>query len=165
MIVIFEKHYAKSTRKLVLLVLNEFGYKYNPNLDLDLEDIDKHYSITNKSVFLVYLNDKDVIGTIALKNINNTTCELRRFYVNSDFRRKGVGKMLFQEFIKYAQKFDYKKIILDTTEIMTAAIKFYEKCGFEKASKEGEIVYYEANISNINFLKESKSENCISALS
>jgi 8-oxo-dGTP diphosphatase len=153
MIVEFKKNYAESTKKLVLLVLSEFGYEYDTDLDLDLEDIEKYYSVINKSIFLVYLNNEDVIGTIALKNINDSTCELKRFYVNSDFRKKGVGKMLFREFIKYAQKFNYKKIILDTTEIMTAAIKFYEKCGFKQISKNGEIIYYEANVPEAIFQK------------
>lgn len=149
MIIEFNNNYADRVKKLVLFVLKEFGYEYDKNLDLDLEDIEKHYSIADKSVFLVYLHDGDVIGTIALKKINKTTCEIRRIYVNKDFRKKGVGKMLFNEFTKYAQKFNYKKIILDTTEIMTAAIKFYEKYGFEKKSKEGEIIYYEANVPEV----------------
>ena len=149
MIIRFNKNYATNTKKLVLSVLNEFGYEYDKKLDFDLEDVLKNYSIRNKSVFLLFLSNDDVIGTIALKKNNKKTCELKRFYVDKNFRRIGVGGKLFREFVKFAKKFQYEKVILDTTRIMISAIQFYEKCGFKKMKQDGEVVYYELDISKM----------------
>jgi len=56
-------------------------------------------------------NKKEAIfGSLHFNSATEQSCGFKRFYVNLNFRRKGVWKSLFQEFIKYVRKFDYKKI-------------------------------------------------------
>ena len=57
--------------------------------------------------------------------------------VDNTCRGKGLGKMLVQKCIDYAQKHDCYKIILNCSD---ENIPFYEKCGFSK--KENEMALY-----------------------
>ena len=57
--------------------------------------------------------------------------------VDNTYRGKGLGKMLVQKCIDYAQKLDCYKIILNCSD---ENIPFYEKCGFSK--KENEMTLY-----------------------
>ncbi len=49
----------------------------------------------------------------------------------SNYRQKGVGKLLVEHLIKIAKtKFKVTCIFLTTSTIQMSAIKLYEKCGF-----------------------------------
>lgn len=148
MVIPFHKKYSSETKKLVLSVLKEFGYDYDPKLDFDLEHIEKYYSVSNREILLISLLKETVAGVIAIKRKDNNTCEFRRLYVMKEERRKGIGKELFEKAIEYAKKFEYKKIILETTSTMPSAIHFYEKNGFARTGQKGEIVYYARKIEN-----------------
>ena len=57
--------------------------------------------------------------------------------VHSDFRGKGLGKILIDKCIGYAKLQKCYKIILDCSE---QNCRFYENCGFTK--KENQMVLY-----------------------
>lgn len=81
-----------------------------------------------------------MIGTIALlkyKNFNFGV--LKRFAVKKEYRRKGVGKKLIGTLIEFAKSKKLNSIILQTTTEMVAANKVYEKFGFKKIEKPGNV--------------------------
>ena len=57
--------------------------------------------------------------------------QLRLFAVEKDCRRSGIGTALIRAFINKAKDAGYQKIILWTASPLTAAIRHYEKLGFE----------------------------------
>ena len=52
-------------------------------------------------------------------------------YVARPYRRRGLGRKLYNISELFAKKQGYKKIILSTTPQMKSAIEFYKKNGFK----------------------------------
>jgi ribosomal protein S18 acetylase RimI-like enzyme len=60
-----------------------------------------------------------------------TTIEIDDLCVDAQYRKKGIGKMLFDEVVKYAKEKNAKFIELGVWEFNQNAKKFYEHLGME----------------------------------
>ena len=106
-----------------------------------------NYGITGDNVEHITLGNTDIvehiIGSVTIfietKIIHNfgKVAHIEDVIVDNTYRGKGLGKVLVQKGIDYAQKHDCYKIILNCSD---ENIPFYEKCGFSK--KENEMVLY-----------------------
>ncbi|MCC5906824.1 MAG: GNAT family N-acetyltransferase [Balneolaceae bacterium] len=68
-----------------------------------------------------------------MRSIDRERGELKRLYVRSDYRGKGIGKQLVEAFIHTARKAVYKHLCLDTLPSMHSAQKLYNKLGFKES--------------------------------
>ena len=84
---------TKEVKELVLGVLNEQGFEYDSNKDFDLDEIDRYY-LQSGGVFYAGLVDGAIIGTSAVRRIDDERCEIKRIYVRKEFRGRGFGKDL-----------------------------------------------------------------------
>jgi putative acetyltransferase len=67
-------------------------------------------------------------------------CEMKRLYLRSQFRGKGLGRVLADRIIAEARQIGYQRMRLDTIEpVMKDAVAMYRKIGFK------EIAPYRAN--------------------
>lgn len=73
-----------------------------------------------------------VVGTIGLYELSPDVGYFVRFYVDKNYRRKGIGSKLLFTLIEFAKKKNYKKIFLTTSSDQEAAVKFYDKMGFTR---------------------------------
>lgn len=80
--------------------------------------------------------DKKIIGTMALKKINNETVRLKRMYVRPKYRRRGIAQKLLNQIVKFARENNYKKLLLHTYPTMKNAHKFYKRNGFVETTGE-----------------------------
>ena len=88
------------------------------------------------------LTDKDnVIGTVALKKIDDYTVELKALYLDSGYRGKGLGCRLIRKVIDDAKERGYKSIVLDSMSQYKDALRLYEKCGFKDTERYNDNVY------------------------
>ncbi|MBN2891475.1 MAG: GNAT family N-acetyltransferase [Bacteroidales bacterium] len=118
--------------------------------DKDLLDIEGKY-LTNNGVFYVADKDFRILGTIALKPVDEKEAEIKRFYVHPDFWGDGTADLLFSYVLNYAKNSNIKKISLWTDERYERAQAFYKKVGFvageskdmEDADNPYTLVYYE----------------------
>lgn len=69
-------------------------------------------------------------GCIALRPCNEGSCEIKRLYVPSEFRGKGIGRRLVQQVLDEAREAGYWRVFLDTLPSMHEAIALYESFGF-----------------------------------
>jgi putative acetyltransferase len=71
-----------------------------------------------------------LLGTAGAFPIADGDFELRKMYLASASRGRGVGKQLLDAVVVFARACGGRRLVLDTTEAMTRAIAFYEAHGF-----------------------------------
>lgn len=65
--------------------------------------------------------------------------ELENMYVEDEFRKQGVGKLLVKAFIEWSKEQGAQRTLVIASVPNTNAIKFYEAAGFEPYSLELEM--------------------------
>ena len=88
-----------------------------------------------KEVVVVYVDGK-AAGAGAIReyqygDIDNAT-ELKRVFVRDEFQGKGIGTKLVLELIEWAKELGYRKLILETGELLQESCHVYQKVGFNK---------------------------------
>ena len=79
------------------------------------------------------------IGCVALRNLGDGICELKRMFVTCEFRGLGVGRALAARAIADARQAGYGAMRLNTSRRQTEAIQLYEKAGFTRIPAYGEL--------------------------
>ncbi len=93
----------------------------------------------------MYLYDGEVEGTIGLKKVNNKTFEFTKMAVDKNFQRKGIAEKLSYASFEKAKELGATTVILYSNTKNAAAIKLYEKLGFEHVEVVND-VYVRANV-------------------
>ena len=105
------------------------GYLTIQNYDDELKDFRDKYGLPDGRLYLAYWNG-EAVGSIALRKIDDETCELKRMYVKPAFRKNGIAKMLIQQLVTDARDIGYRSMLLDTLPFLQTAIHMYQKIGF-----------------------------------
>jgi putative acetyltransferase len=92
--------------------------------------IEAYYTTRNGRFWVAY-ETNTLVGMVGVEKQPDGAMELRRMYVSSDFRRKGIAhKML--EYVENQCRMDgIPMMVLSTSELQPAAIGFYEASGYE----------------------------------
>ena len=108
-------------------------------LDSDLAERDgkdhSFYSQFNKITHLkfaviAYVNDI-AIGCGAIKEFDLTAMEVKRMYVISESRGKGIATKILTELESWAKELSYNNCLLATGKRQPEAIKLYRKNGYK----------------------------------
>ena len=94
---------------------------------------------------LMALYNGEVAGTVGLKKIDDHTYEFTKMAVDKNFRRKGIAEALSYASFEKAKTLGATTVILYSNTKNAAAIKLYEKLGFEHVEVE-QHVYKRANV-------------------
>ena len=82
------------------------------------------------------VDNGEVIGSVALRDLGNGAVELKRMYLRPDQRGRGLGKRLLALALDWARAHGMRAVRLDTSERMVAAQRLYEAHGFERVPGE-----------------------------
>ena len=116
--------------RLVREMLEEYGRA--TNVDLSFQDFDRELATLpyEYDPILVAWSDDAAAGCVALRRIDDATCEMKRLYVRPAFRGKAIGRALALAIIKEAESHGFARMRLDTLPSMHEAIAMYESLGF-----------------------------------
>ena len=126
------------------------------NEDLCFQSFDREignplykYSAPTGALFIAYYNAIPV-GCIALQPLQEAqTCEMKRLYVSPAYRKLGVGDALVKVLLQEAQSLGYTTMKLDTLERLQAAIRLYQKFGFETVT-----AYYDNPLPSVVYMQK-----------
>ena len=79
---------------------------------------------------LVAWAGKEAVGTVALRAIDDETCEMKRLFVRPSARGIASGGRLAERICEEARKAGYSRICLDTLPAMLPALALYHSLGF-----------------------------------
>jgi len=79
---------------------------------------------------LLARDDGRAVGCVALRDLGQGVCEMKRLYVDPACQAKGVGKSLVLALIAEAKKAGYSKMRLDTGPKQIEAQALYQRIGF-----------------------------------
>lgn len=97
----------------------------------DIEQVRLHY-FDNGGLFLVLVDNEQVVGTGAIRKLNDEICELKRMWFLKEYRGQGWGWKMAQRLFDFAKQSGYRKVRLDLADEkrQLQAIKLYKKLGF-----------------------------------
>ncbi|NLT09925.1 MAG: GNAT family N-acetyltransferase [Ruminococcus sp.] len=85
--------------------------------------------------FLCLFCNEDLIGTVAVKRLNDTDSELKSLYLFKAYQGKGLGYKLLTEAISFAASNGYSRMYLDSMSTSTKAIRLYRRAGFRDTER------------------------------
>jgi len=111
----------------------------SPNNHPDLRDLFDYYSDDGKrgaakKQFWVAMNTTTdrIVGTVAVDKRTTDVAQLKRMFVDTGHRRRGIGSHLVQTAIDFCSANSYKEIVLYSSGAQKSAQHLYQKCGFVK---------------------------------
>lgn len=103
---------------------HEFYAQYNNPVDLD------------KAVIIYINNDPAACG--AIKKYSGKTAEIKRMYVQPEYRRKGFAGLILNELEKWSSELNYSECILETGRGLIAAVNLYKVSGYKVIPNYGQ---------------------------
>lgn len=91
------------------------------------------YGSADATMFLARWQDAPA-GCIAFSPFDATTAEIHKFYVDPEFRGRGIGGTLMRTILAEIAKGRHNRIVLQTTVYMKNAIALYESFDFARCA-------------------------------
>ena len=86
---------------------------------------------------IVVYRDNNPIGGGAIRPYDENTAELKRVFVIPAEQGKCIGTELVSKLIEWARELGYKKMILETGELLAESCHVYSKLGFQRIPNYG----------------------------
>ena len=97
----------------------------------ELASLPGKYTPPHGQLLLALYNEQPA-GCVALRELDNKTCEMKRMFVYPQFHGKGVGRALAEAIIQEARAFGFSWMRLDTSIRQFEAQSLYQRLGFKK---------------------------------
>jgi putative acetyltransferase len=129
---------------------NRLVHKLNADLSARYGDLQKEYDQYNNveaidTVVVLYV-DTIPAGCGCFKTYSTDTVEVKRMFVETSFRGKGLSKIILQALEEWAAEKGYKKAVLETADKQPEAIGLYTTLGYERIANYGPYVAMPASI-------------------
>ena len=87
----------------------------------------------NDGIFLVLTDNDQIVGTGAIRKIDDEICELKRLWLLFEYHGKGLGYRTIQELFAFAREKGYQRVWLETDrEAQRRAFELYKRLGFHE---------------------------------
>lgn len=126
--------------------------------DLKIRDGEDHefYAQINQTAILnnvlVYYQNDIALGCGAFREIDEKTVEIKRMFVNPNFRGKGIASSILNALEQWASELNYTQTILETGINQPEAIALYKKMGYTVVENYGQYIGVENSVCMKKFL-------------
>jgi ribosomal protein S18 acetylase RimI-like enzyme len=127
-------HRARHVEDLALID----GYFDADAFEYELATLPGKYAPPRGSLLIAYVEGKPA-GCVALRDLGDGACEMKRMFVPDEFRGLGVGRALAERVLHDARAAGYRVMRLDTSHRQSEAIKLYERQGFRRIAPYDEL--------------------------
>ena len=118
------------------------------NYEKELAGLPGEYGPPSGRLFLA-LEDNVAAACVALRDLGNGTCEMKRLFVRPEFRGRRLGWQLTELILSEARSIGYQRIRLDTLPgKMDKAIAMYRGLGFQEIAP-----YYNNPVAGAAFME------------
>jgi ribosomal protein S18 acetylase RimI-like enzyme len=101
------------------------------NFDQEMDDFPGQYDMPKGRLYLA-MDENQPVGCVALRDLGDGICEMKRLYVRPNSRGKNIGKLLAKTVIDAAMELGYDRMRLDTIPSMRQANVLYKNLGFKE---------------------------------
>jgi len=102
----------------------------------ELVHLSEVFSEAKKNAFWVVDLQGEIVGCFGIESHGEISTELRRMYLDQEFRRAGIGKRMLECAEDQARSLGFRKMLVSTAEIQRAADRFYRRSGFREVRME-----------------------------
>ena len=106
--------------------------------EAELAHLPGKYAPPKGALLIAYEQDTPV-GCVAMRDLGDGVCEMKRMFVPESARGRGVGQRLAVEIIMKARTAGYRAMRLDTSNRQTEAMRLYERLGFRRIAPYAEL--------------------------
>jgi ribosomal protein S18 acetylase RimI-like enzyme len=117
------------------------------NFDQEVANLPGDYTPPDGRLLIARI-DGSIAGCIALRKLEEGTCEMKRLYVRPQFRGLQIGRALTEAVIAEAREIGYTRMRLDTLPSMKKAQAIYQDIGFKEIPP-----YHSYPIEGVKFLE------------
>jgi ribosomal protein S18 acetylase RimI-like enzyme len=118
-----------AVREFVFATLRAYGITPDPDgLDADVVAFG---CVTDPAIHeLVAAADGRVVGSVVISARGDGTAHLSKFFVNADYRGRGIGRALLRHAVGEARARGYRQLDLETRSVYREAVHLYEATGW-----------------------------------
>ncbi len=80
---------------------------------------------------IVVYEDGKAIGGGAVRRYDEENIELKRVFVRPEYQGRGIGSRIVSLLLEWAMELGYKRMILETGELLAESCAVYNKLGFK----------------------------------
>tara|TARA_R110000868_G_C10859739_1_gene761412 strand:- start:957 stop:1418 length:462 start_codon:yes stop_codon:yes gene_type:complete len=119
---------------------------------LKITDGDEHdfynqfNGIAGLDYVLVIYDDEKPIGCGAIKPFDSSTLEIKRMYVSTEYRGKGIGSKILNELENWGKELKYSTCVLETGKRQVEAIALYKKNEYQIIPNYGQYIGVENSV-------------------
>jgi putative acetyltransferase len=101
------------------------------NFGQEMDDFPGEYALPKGRLYIA-IDENQPVGCVALRDLGDGICEMKRLYVNPEYRGRHIGRVLAKTVIKAAGELGYDRMRLDTIPSMRQANVLYKSLGFKE---------------------------------
>ena len=108
------------------------------SFDKELADLDGYYK---GGALLLGSEDGYPVGSIAIRKIDDETCEAKRLFIKPEHRGNGYARIMLNSMLDKAGELGFKEVTFTTKpSVMEIGYGLYKRMGFEEVSEKDGIV-------------------------
>ncbi|WP_256709793.1 GNAT family N-acetyltransferase [Paenibacillus sp. FSL H8-0548] len=98
------------------------------------------------TIFMIAYDGERAAGCGAIRPIRTDAVELKRFFVEPEYRQQGIGALILSRLEELARELNYNILRLETGAEQPESITFYKKHGYYEIERYGEYANCESSL-------------------